>query len=90
MDEHSLRVNNLIKNNTNLKTIDINKFICNFEDNNCEIYTSSGYPIFYDKIHYTPKGAEFIGKNYEFNFNLLSVLKMLLLIILDVHRFGDS
>ncbi|WP_152019349.1 acyltransferase family protein [Aliarcobacter butzleri] len=74
LDEHSLRVNNLIKNNTNLKTIDINKFICNFEDNNCEIYTSSGYPIFYDKIHYTPKGAEFIGKNYEFKLMINQIL----------------
>ena len=37
-------------------------FLCDEENNTCDVLTADGYKIYYDYGHYTLKGAKYLGE----------------------------
>lgn len=67
LSDKAKEVNSLMEKKLGAKNlISINNTFCNDKEE-CIIFTDDNYPLMYDKIHFTPEGARFIGESMEFN-----------------------
>ncbi|AXX90450.1 hypothetical protein CKA55_11880 [Arcobacter suis] len=75
LDIKAIEVNKLMKQAVGeTSIISLNNIFCDSYDN-CEVLTESLYPILFDKIHFTPKGSEFIAKHQNFDELINRILK---------------
>jgi peptidoglycan/LPS O-acetylase OafA/YrhL len=69
LDAKALEVNKRLELETSLADVNfisVNNIFCN-KSNECKVFSSDNYPIFFDKAHFTPKGVGFIANSQEFN-----------------------